>query len=297
MAGYPGERTGFIGLGIMGLGMADNLIKGGRKLLVWNRSVDKSKEFAAKYDAGVVEIASSAGAVIAGCAMTYSMLSTLDASKAVFPSVLESMAEGKMIVDCATLTPEHMAEMASAVTAKKGAFLEAPVSGSKKPAADGQLIFLCAGSKSVLDAAKTDLDLMGKATHYFGEDVGGGSKMKLCVNMTMGIQCAAIAEGAALCSASGLDASKFVEVLGQGAMASGLVSMKGPCMVKREYPANFPLMHAQKDMRFAVNLGDELGMDLPVAAASNELYKRARSMNKGEEDFCAVFEASRKSDA
>ena len=88
----------------------------------------------------------------------------------------------------------------------------------------------------------------------------------------------------------------FAEVLSQGAMASGLVTLKGAAMVKREYPANFPLEHAQKDMRFAVGLGDELGMDLPVAAASNELYKRARSMGKGEQDFCAVFEASRKSD-
>ena len=112
------------------------------------------------------------------------------------------------------------AAAAAAVAAKGGAFLEAPVSGSKKPAADGQLIFLCAGAAAVLDAARADLELMGKATHYFGEAVGGGSKMKLCVNMTMGIQCAAVAEGAALCAAAGLEPAKFVEVLSQGAMAS-----------------------------------------------------------------------------
>ena len=68
-------------------------------------------------------------------------------------------------------------------------------------------------------------------------------------------------------------------------------------MVKREYPPNFPLEHAQKDMRFAVALGDELAVGLPVAAASNELYKRARAMGKDEQDFCAVFEASIKRDA
>ena len=291
------DRVGFIGLGIMGLGMADNLAKGGRKLMVWNRSVEKSRAFQAKHEAGVVEIAESAGAVVAACALTYSMLSTLEASAAVLPSVLEGVSAGKMIVDCATLTPEHMCAAAAAVAAKGGAFLEAPVSGSKKPAADGQLIFLCAGAAAVLDAARADLELMGKATHYFGEAVGGGSKMKLCVNMTMGIQCAAVAEGAALCAAAGLEPAKFVEVLSQGAMASGLVTLKGGAMVKREYPPNFPLEHAQKDMRFAVALGDELAVGLPVAAASNELYKRARAMGKDEQDFCAVFEAAIKRDA
>ena len=80
-------------------------------------------------------------------------------------------------------------------------------------------------------------------------------------------------------------------------MASGLVTLKGGAMVKREYPPNFPLEHAQKDMRFAVALGDELAVGLPVAAASNELYKRARAMGKDEQDFCAVFEASIKRDA
>ena len=160
------SKLGFIGLGIMGLGMADNLAKGGRKLMVWNRSVEKSRAFQAKHEAGVVEIAESAGAVVAACALTYSMLSTLEASAAVLPSVLEGVSAGKMIVDCATLTPEHMCAAAAAVAAKGGAFLEAPVSGSKKPAADGQLIFLCAGAAAVLDAARADLELMGKATHY-----------------------------------------------------------------------------------------------------------------------------------
>ena len=113
------------------------------------------------------------------------MLSTLEASEAVFPGMLEKVCAGKSIVDCATLTPERMAAMSSAVKAAGGSFLEAPVSGSKGPAEAGQLIFLTAGDAAVKEAAESDLEAMGKATFYFGEEVGRGSKMKLVVNMIM----------------------------------------------------------------------------------------------------------------
>jgi len=225
------------------------------------------------------------------------MLSTLEASLAVFEGddgVLAGVSPGKAIVDCATLTVARMAAMAAAVRAKGGSFLEAPVSGSKKPAEDGALIFLTAGDEALFNASKAMLDIMGKATHYYGSEVGGGTKMKLAVNMTMGSQAAALAEGIALCEAAGISSESFVEVLKQGAMSSPLVAGKGAAMLKRAYEPQFPLQHAQKDMRFAVQLGDELALSLPVAAASNELFKRARTAGLDGSDFSAVAEAARK---
>lgn len=291
-----GDTVGFVGLGIMGMGMAENLAKAGRKLVVWNRDVAKSNAFAEAHP-GAVEVAPTAAHVVRAAARTYCMLSTLEASHAVFDGpdgVLAAVGPGKSIIDCATLTPERMAETAAAVHAKGGAFLEAPVSGSKKPAYDGQLIFLTAGDAGVLDAAKADLEVMGKSTQYYGPHVGAGTKMKLCVNMTMGIQLASLAEGIALCEASGLSCDSFVEVLKQGAMSSPLVAGKGPAMVKREYAPQFPLEHCQKDLRFAIAAADALGLALPVAAASNELFKRARAAGKGAEDCGAVAEVARK---
>ena len=102
--------VGFIGLGIMGIGQARNLLRSGRSLVVWNRSAEKTAAFAAEeLSAGKVEIAATAAEVVDKCNLTYSMLSTLEASQAVFPSVLSKVAPGKSIVDCATLTPERMA--------------------------------------------------------------------------------------------------------------------------------------------------------------------------------------------
>lgn len=174
----PPATVGFIGLGIMGLGQANNLLKVGFNLVVWNRDIAKAENLVAAHPPGRVRIASSPRDVVTSCELTYAMLSTPEASQAVFggpEGMLAGVSTGKMIVDCATLTPARMAEMASAVAAKGGSFLEAPVSGSKKPAADGALIFLTAGSEDVLSAARPGLEAMGKATHYYGSTVGVGA--------------------------------------------------------------------------------------------------------------------------
>ena len=305
--------TGFIGIGIMGEGMAGCLLKAGKKLVVWNRDTSKSTNLAKAYPS-LVSVAAAPADVIDQCAVTYSMLSTLEASEAVFPSILKSMKQGKSLVDCATLTPERMQTMAQAVEIAQGRFLEAPVSGSKAPAAQGALIFLCGGDKSLYQECKPDLAIMGKADFYYGA-TGAGSKMKLVVNMVMGNMMCALGEGLALCQASELPADAdggLLKVLDLGIMSgaawestkrrvdgvevdtrfshrsNGLFKLKGPKMLKGDHAPNFPLKHAQKDMRFALQLGDQVGTALPLAAAANAAYIAQRA-DHGDDDFSAVF--------
>ena len=283
------DTVGFIGIGIMGIGMVRNLVKSGRSLLVWNRDASKAEAMKAEFP-DKVTVAATAADVINGCSVTYSMLSTLEASEAVFGGVLAAMGAGKSLVDCATLTPERMAEMHAAVTAKGGRFLEAPVSGSKVPAEQGALIFLCGGDKALFsEIEKNDLDAMGKASFYFG-DIGAGTKMKLVVNMIMGTMLNSLAEGVKLCDAAALPCNDLIEVLGLGVMANGLIKLKGPPMVNHAYPAHFPLKHAQKDMRFALALASDLGISLPVSVAADEQFKKVLGA-RGDEDFAAVYEA------
>lgn len=137
MAACPSPQ-GFIGVGIMGLGMADNLLKNGVPLIIWNRTASACEPLLSSYPE-LCRRVDSPEEVVAACAVTWSMLSTLEASDAVFPAVLSAITPGKSIVDCATFTPERMQQMDGAVTAKGGRFLEAPVSGSKGPAAAGQV--------------------------------------------------------------------------------------------------------------------------------------------------------------
>jgi len=291
------SSIGFIGLGIMGKGMVKNLIN---KLteatfVVYNRSIEASEELKSLYPERVV-VASSAKEVVERCETTYCMLSTLDASKALFDGedgVVAGVSAGKVIVDCATLTPERMIDEGERITAAGGLFLEAPVSGSKVPAETGQLIFLCGGDQALFDRVRPALDCMGKAAFLFGP-VGQGSRMKLVVNMVMGVMMGALGEGVALCEAADLPADQLLQVLDLGAMACPLFKGKGGAVLSRQYPTNFPLKHAQKDLGFVLALGQAVGRGLPIAEATNGVYLAAmEAEGAGDLDFAAVAEGSR----
>ncbi|CAM9660589.1 unnamed protein product [Chrysoparadoxa australica] len=289
-----GTTVGFIGLGIMGNGMARCLVKGGRKLLVWNRSPEKCQKLLNDLGPASVEIASSPAEVIRRVDVTYGMLSTPEAAEGVFyaeEGILAGISSGKGYVDCATLTVDCMKGMHANVVAKGGRWLEAPVSGSKVPAETGQLIFMCGGDEELFNTKEVgeELAMMGKASYYLGEP-GRGTEMKLIVNMIMGSMMASLAEGMCLADAVDQKTETLIEILGLGAMANPMFNMKGPLMAKKKFTPNFPLKHAQKDMRFALEMGDEVGQPLPLAAVANAEYKRAR-LTHGDDDFCAVIES------
>ena len=284
-------KVGFIGLGIMGEGMIRNLLKAGVPVAVWNRSTDKSAAVKAEHPS-LVEVVDSPAAVVAAASITFSMLSNLEAAEAVFPSVLSAIAAGKSVVDCATLTPEAMQSMSEAVTAKGGRFLEAPVSGTKKPAADGTLIFLAAGDESLCKDATPYLTLMGKATHYYGASVGQGSKMKLVVNVTMGSMMAAVSEGIGMAEKSGLTCEEYMQVISEGAMACPMYTVKTANFKSREHPPAFPLKWSHKDMKFAIAAADKVGAKMPVAVAAEQQFENAKAL--GDSDFSSVSEQFRK---
>lgn len=131
---------------------------------------------------------------------------------------------------------------------------------------------------------------MGKAKYFFG-DVGQGSKVKLIVNMIMGTMMGAFAEGMALCSAADLPQDQLLQVLDLGAMACPLFKMKGPNMIKDSFPPHFPLKHAQKDMRLALELSSSLGVELPTTQACDGVYRSVLE-KRGDEDFSAIYAAS-----
>lgn len=268
-----------------------------KPLIIWNRTTSKANAFKERFPDKSVEVKTTAKEVVASCGLTYSMLSTPEVSKIVFEAddgVLAGVSETSSIVDCATLAEADMQRMSSAVVAKGGRFLEAPVSGSKGPAATGTLIFLCAGSQALFDEIKdSGLSAMGKASHFFGTDVGGGTKAKLVVNSLMGTMMAAYGEGLALSQAVGLDPAVMIEVIGQGAIASPMYKLKGPKMVAKDHATNFPLKHATKDMTLAKGMAEAAGVEYSVMNQAESLMVAATAdseLNIADEDFSAVFE-------
>ena len=221
-----------------------------------------------------------------------------------------------------------MIEEARCISDRGGMFLEAPVSGSKVPAENGQLIFLCGGGlptnglsrqgadETVFERVKPALDSMGKASFFFGP-VGQGSRVKLIVNMVMGTMMTSFAEGLSLSEAAELPSEKLLEVIDLGAIACPMFKGKGPSMLQKKFDTNFPLKHAQKDMRFALAMADQLGIALPTNSAANSEYIKALDTRgnpekenffysipnlsqlnpnfmPGDDDFAAVFAVDRK---
>lgn len=283
------ESYGFLGLGIMGNAMAKNLVKAGFQVTVWNRSQEKCAELQAMG----AKVAATPAEVTSSCAVTIAMLADPAAAHEVCfgpHGALEGIGAGRGYVDMSTVDAATSREIGAAVTAKGGRFLEAPVSGSKKPAEDGTLIILAAGERGLFDQSLPLFEKMGKKSLFLGE-VGRGAEMKLIVNMVMGGMMAIFCEGLALTEKAGLAATDLLDVLDAGALANPMFKLKGNQITQGAFAPAFPLKHMQKDMRLAVALGDALGQPLFTAAAANESFKRAKAKGCSDEDFCAVFKA------
>ncbi|GMH25809.1 hypothetical protein Nepgr_027652 [Nepenthes gracilis] len=284
-------EIGFLGLGIMGKAMAMNLLRNGFKVTVWNRTLSKCNELV-EHGALVGE---TPAVVVKKSKYTIAMLSDPSVALSVVfgeNGVLGQICNGKGYIDMSTVDADTSTKISEAITSKGGYFLEAPVSGSKKPAEDGQLVILAAGEKALYDDAVPAFDVLGKKSFFLGK-VGNGAKMKLVVNMIMGSMMNAFAEGLELADRSGLNPHTLLDVLDLGAVANPMFKLKGPSMIQNNYSPAFPLKHQQKDMRLALALGDENALSMPVAAAANEALKKARSMGLGDLDFSAVYETVR----
>jgi 3-hydroxyisobutyrate dehydrogenase/2-hydroxy-3-oxopropionate reductase len=278
---------GFLGLGIMGKAMAVNLLKAGFDVTVWNRNPDKCAE--------LVALGANQGAspkeVAASCDITFTMVSDPSAALDVCmgpEGVAAGIGHGRGYIDMSTVDDSTSQTIAASIIEAGGRFLEAPVSGTKKPAEDGTLIILAAGDESLYAEAVPCFEVMGKMSPFLG-DVGQGAKMKLVVNMIMGGMLSIFCEGMALGQKGGLDGEQILEILDAGAMANPMFKGKGAMLLADNYSTSFPLKHMQKDMRLAVALGDKLDQPLPTAATANEAFKQARKEGYADEDIAAVY--------
>ncbi|XP_033646289.1 glyoxylate/succinic semialdehyde reductase 1-like [Asterias rubens] len=283
------KKIGFIGLGLMGTGMAMNLIKTGHKVTVWNRTAAKCADFVT---AGATE-AKSVSDLVSSCDIVFSMVSDSEALRAIVfgeHGVLDGMKEGKALVDMSTVDIGTVTGVEGAISAREGRFLEAPVVGSVQPAMEGSLVVISAGDRTLYEDCTSCFQAMGKKAFYLG-DVGNGSKMKIIINMITGCIMSGFAEGMALAERAGLSQDTLLDVLNLGAISSPLISGKGKAILANKFPPAFPLKYQQKDMRLALALADQVEQPLPVSAAVNELFKRAKNLGLGEKDMSAIYKA------
>uniref|UniRef100_A0A9J8BLB4 Cytokine-like nuclear factor N-PAC n=2 Tax=Cyprinus carpio TaxID=7962 RepID=A0A9J8BLB4_CYPCA len=283
------KRIGFLGLGLMGSGVVSNLLKMGHVVTVWNRTAEKCDLFIQEG----ARLGRTPAEVVSMCDITFSCVSDPKAARDLVlgPSgVLQGIRPGKCYVEMSTVDPETTIELAQVITSRGGRFLEAPVSGSQQLSNDGMLVIVAAGDRSVYEDCSSCFQAMGKTSFFIGE-AGNAARMMLILNMVQGSFMATIAEGLTLAQATGQSQQTFLDILCQGQMASTFVDQKCQNILQGNFKPDYYLKHIQKDLRLAISMGDSVNHPTPMAAAANEVYKRAKALDQSDNDMSAVYRA------
>jgi 3-hydroxyisobutyrate dehydrogenase len=283
----------FLGLGVMGSGMAGRLVATGSSVVVWNRRRERAEPIVAQG----ARLAASPREAAAGAQAVVSMVADDGASRAVWlgpDGALAGVSAGTLLIESSTISPGWCEELASAAAAKGCLFLDAPVTGSKTQAASGELRFLVGGSLEALEQARPVLQAMGRETVHLGP-TGAGARMKLINNFVCGIQAAALAEAVALIEGVGLDPATALSILANGAPGSPLVNAVGPRMTRSDYTVNFALALMHKDLSYSIAEAERAGVPLRTAERARELYATAIAQGLAESDFSAIVEPLRAS--
>lgn len=279
-------KVGFIGLGIMGHPMALNIVKGGYELTVFNRSGKKAKPLA---DAGAT-VAATPQAVAEAADVIILMLAGPEAIDAVLTQpagLMAGLKKGQTLINMSTVSPQYSKQLAEKLGAKSVVAIDAPVSGSRKPAEQGALVILAGGPKDRIAELEPLLLCMGKKVVYCGS-TGQGSSMKMAVNLLLGIMAAGISEAVNLGQKCGLDTATMLETMLAGPMGCALFEFKKPMLIEGNFSAQFPLKHMTKDIRFALQTADEKGAMVPIGHTVFQLYRQSMGQGLAEMDFAAV---------
>ncbi|XP_036386877.1 putative oxidoreductase GLYR1 isoform X2 [Megalops cyprinoides] len=283
------KRIGFLGLGHMGSGIVSNLLKMGHVVTVWNRTAEKCDLFIQEG----ARLGRTPAEVVSMCDITFSCVSDPKAAKDLVlgPSgVLQGIQPGKCYVEMSTVDPETINELSQVIPSRGGRFLEAPVSGSQQLSNDGMLVILAAGDRTLYEDCSSCFQAMGKTSFFLGE-AGNAAKMMLILSMVQGSFMATIAEGLTLAQVTGQSQQTFLDILCQGQMASTFLDQKCQNILQGNFRPDYYLKHIQKDLRLAISMGDSVNHPTPMAAAANEVYKRAKALDQSDNDMSAVYRA------
>ena len=284
-------KVAFLGLGLMGSGMAGRLLAAGFPLTVYNRNPERAAALAAKG----ARVASSARAAAEGADVIVSMLADDEACRGLWlgdAGALAGARRGTVLVESSTVSVEWVRELGAAAMAAGCELLDAPVTGSKTQAAAGELVFLVGGADETLAKTRPVLTAMSRDIVHLGP-TGSGTLLKLINNFVCGVQLVSLAEGVAMIERSGLKRDQAVSVLTGGAPGSPLVKALAGRMTARDYQPNFLLKLMAKDLRYAIAEGHTLSIDLATAPAALGVLLKAVSAGLGEKDPSSVVELFR----
>lgn len=282
-------KVGFIGLGVMGQPMALNLARGGTDLVVWNRSADKCSPLR---EAGA-QVAESPQDVFRQARIVIFMMASDAALDAVLgrgsPDFSKNIA-GHTIVHMGTTSAEYSRALEADIRAAGGSYVEAPVSGSRKPAEAGQLVAMMAGEPSAVDEVRPILKPMCRESVVCGP-VPNGLLMKLSVNTFLITMVTGLAEAAHLARRYGLDMKQFQAVLDAGPMASNVSRLKVNKLVNQDFDVQASINDVLMNNRLAVEAARRANLASPLLDVCYRLYDETVGLGHGQADMVAVVHA------
>jgi 3-hydroxyisobutyrate dehydrogenase len=290
MAEQP--RVGFIGLGLMGGGMARNIAKAGFPLTVYNRTLSKAEELASETGCTVADTPKD---VAEASDILVSIVSDVPDVEAVYVGpggVLESARPGLLCIDMGTVGADCAQRMEKHLSERGADFLDAPVSGGVWGAKEGTLSIMVGGSKEAFEKAMPVFEAMGKKIVHCGP-VGMGQTTKLVNQIVVALNLEAVGEGLKFAQKAGSQVDSVLDAVGAGAAGSWAWNNLGPRMAKEDYAPGFKVAHQIKDLRLALEAAQAMGMDLPgVRMVMEHLQKvEAQQPDGGELGTQAIITA------
>ncbi len=272
------KSVGIIGLGIIGAQVAAALRAAGYEVPVWNRT----RKEVAGFRNSPAEVAQAAEVIQLFVADPQAVYEVLDVMGPV-------LTERHTIICSATLGREATLEAARRVTERGAKFLDAPFTGSKEAAGKSQLLYYIGGDDAVLEAVRPVLEVSGgKGIVKIGA-VGEAAVIKVVTNVLSAATVEVLAEMVAVVKKAGIAPEMLQKALERHGIRSGIIDLKLPKMIAEDYDTHFALKHMLKDVRFGLDLGAELSLDLPVTSTTEAVMSQCAAKGWGDLDFSSVY--------
>ncbi|WP_126445214.1 NAD(P)-dependent oxidoreductase [Sulfuricystis multivorans] len=280
-------NIGFIGLGLMGRPMALHLAQAGHTLHLWARrpaSLEPFKEVDAKIHVSAAEVARHAEIVFTMVADAPDVREVTLGEN----GIASGGRPGLIVVDMSTINPNAAREIGAALAAKGIEFLDAPVSGGEIGAINASLTIMVGGKSEVFEKVKPLFAKLGKSVTLIGE-IGAGQVAKACNQILTGVGVMAVAEAFNFAAKNGVDVAKVREALLGGFAYSRILENHGQRMIERNFKPGFKAWMHQKDLRIVMEEAHRLGLMLPAAAATAQMFNAVVGSGMGEEDSIAAL--------
>ncbi len=280
------KTIGFIGLGLMGSAMTKNLMAEGFAVRGYDINPDRMREFAAR---GGTPADSPADAA-RGADMVMTSLMTAEIVTEVVKGVrgaLEAMRPGTILIDTSTIHPDASAALATDLRARGFTMLDATMSGTSAQAQRRELVVLVGGDKAAFEACMPIFKAIGRSIYHLGPN-GAGARTKLVVNMILGLNRLALAEGLTFGLKQGLDGARLLEVLRDSAAYSRAMDLKGERMLQGRFDPEGKLSQHLKDVGLMLEVGHALEVPLFLSAVHRQVLLAGVAEGRGDQDNACV---------